>query len=163
MSIIKNSIVSLISAITIISCGKSGDNKKSESKPKNTSILSVWEGTLDLSGTSDKAQLQIDLTKAIVGSTGTGSIKLSKDANYIKCIGNIELKGSNITGNMKFSSMSASSYYSSSKTVTKIEADTTCITMSTNLNIENAGKGLQYTFKDGTLEICDGTGCKNFN
>ncbi|WGL59822.1 hypothetical protein QEJ31_14925 [Pigmentibacter sp. JX0631] len=67
MSVFKKTIISLISASALISCGKSNGNKteskpaenKSDNKPdgkiKNISLLSVWEGFVDPNGTEGLA------------------------------------------------------------------------------------------------------------
>ena len=108
MSIFNKTIISLISASALISCGKSSDGNKSSSKSNsNKALLSTWEGDVEISG--KKLKMEFDLTKAVVNSRGQVLLTIT-DTSTLVCSGNIELKGSNSIGNMKFDSMVAKSF-----------------------------------------------------
>lgn len=157
MTLFKKIIISLIAALGLISCGKSGDNKKNKSN-SNKTLLSIWQGDFDSEGSN--LRLGLDLTKAVVNSKGNILITLTEDSNTLVCSGNAELKGSSNEGYIQIDSFIAKSF---SPPVTQTIADSRCNEFANDLNKSNNLEGAKYLLNNGTLKLCDNDKCIDLN
>ncbi|MGY3804521.1 hypothetical protein ACWNT8_10690 [Pigmentibacter ruber] len=157
MTLFKKIIISLIAALALISCGKSGDSKKSKSS-SNKSLLSTWEGDIDNEGSI--LRLGLDLTKAVVNSKGNVLITLTEDSITLVCSGNAELTGSSNEGYIQIDPFIAKSF---TPPVTQAIADSRCNEFANEINKSNNLKGAQYLLNNGTLKLCNNDICIDLN
>lgn len=157
MSTFKIIITSLIASISLVSCGKSSDNKKNNSKAKNVTINSVWDNEFEYSG--EKLNRQIDLTKIVLNTSSYFTVKIYKDSDFLICSGTATFAGTTSSGYITSVTLSLLDS-SNSNTVNN---DLLCKKMASDSNIANSGKGRAYEFSNSVLKLCDNGICSEYN